>query len=67
MATWEIPPETVDIPPRKINENTWEDKYGRVFKYSTITADITCVKDPLMEEKVFTREEFEHEPDVRQP
>ncbi|OQX95091.1 hypothetical protein B6I21_07200 [candidate division KSB1 bacterium 4572_119] len=67
MATWEIPPETDDIAPRKINENTWEDKYGRVFKYSPITADITCVKDPVMEEKVFTREEFEKEPEVRKP
>ncbi len=67
MATWEIPPETDDVPPRKINENTWEDKYGRVFKFSPITADITCVKDPVMDKKVFTREEFEKEPEVRKP
>jgi len=67
MATWEIPPETDDLPPRKIDDNTWEDKYGRIFKYSPITADITCVKDPVMEEKIFTTEEFEKEPEIRKP
>lgn len=63
MATWIIPPESDDPPPRKINDNTWEDKYGRVYKYSNITADITCIKDPVMEEKVFTIEEFQKEPE----
>lgn len=63
MATWIIPQESDDPPPRKINENTWEDKYGRVFKYSDITADITCIKDPVMEEKIFTIEEFQREPE----
>lgn len=62
MATWLIPPETDDPPPRKIDGTTWEDKYGRIFKYSDITADMTCIKDPVMEEKVFTIEEFEKEP-----
>ncbi|MBC8181676.1 hypothetical protein H8E88_11190 [candidate division KSB1 bacterium] len=67
MATWEIPLETDETPPKKINDNTWEDKYGRIFKYSPITADITCVIDPVMEEKAFTREEFEQEPEAREP
>lgn len=62
MATWLIPPESDDPPPRKIDETTWEDKYGRIFKYSDITADITCTKDPVMEQKIFTIEEFEKEP-----
>jgi len=62
MATWLIPPETDDPPPRKIDDTTWEDKYGRVYKYSNITADITCIEDPVMEEKIFTIEEFEIEP-----
>jgi uroporphyrinogen-III decarboxylase len=67
QATWDIPPESDDVPPKKVNDNTWEDKYGRIYKYSPITADITCVKDPVMEEKVFTREEFEKEPEIRKP
>ncbi len=62
MATWLIPSETDDAPPRRVDATTWEDKYGRIFKYSDITADITCIKDPVMEEKIFTIEEFEKEP-----
>lgn len=64
MATWLIPPESDDPPPKKIDETTWEDKYGRIFKYSDITADITCIKDPVMGEKIFTVEEFEKEPSL---
>ncbi len=67
MATWYIPPETDDPPPKKIDDNTWEDKFGRIYKYSPITADITCVKDPVMEQKKFTREEFELDPEIPKP
>ncbi|OQX89089.1 hypothetical protein B6D60_00225 [candidate division KSB1 bacterium 4484_87] len=67
MATWYIPPEINDPPPKRIDDNTWEDKYGRIYKYSPITADITCIKDPVMEQKIFTREEFEREPEIPRP
>jgi len=62
MATWEIPSETDQAPPRKINGNTWEDKCGRVFKYSEATHDITCVKDPVNEAKKYSPEDFAKEP-----
>lgn len=62
MATWQIPPETDEPPPKKIDDHTWEDKYGRVYKYSEISADITCIKDPVLEQKQFTVAEFEIEP-----
>ena len=62
MTTWYIPQPSEDPPPRKIDDSTWEDKYGRVYKYSDATADITCVKDPVMEAKQFTAAEFEKEP-----
>lgn len=62
MATWEIPPLTDDPPPRRIDESTWEDRYGRIFKYSPLTEDITCVKDPIEEAQSYTVEEFEKEP-----
>lgn len=62
QATWEIPLPTDDLPPRQIDDTTWEDKYGRVFKYSDVTADITCVQDPVAASKVFTVEEYEREP-----
>lgn len=62
MATWEIPPETDDPPPRKMDETTWVDKYGRIFKYSPITEDIACVQDPVEEARRYSLEEFEKPP-----
>lgn len=62
MATWHIPPETDDSPPRKTNDNTWEDKYGRIFKYSDVTKDITCVKDPVRKARKFSVEDYKKEP-----
>ncbi len=39
-ATWRIPAPCDEPPPRKIAEGTWEDKHGRVYKYSETTADM---------------------------
>ncbi len=61
-ATWRIPLPSDDPPPRKIAENTWEDRQGRIYKYSDTTADIACVHDPVMDKHVFTVAEFEQEP-----
>ena len=33
-------------PPHKIDETTWEDKAGRIYKYSEGTEDITMIHDP---------------------
>jgi len=35
-------PET----PRRVDDQTWEFRDGRVYKYSSITADLTLVHDP---------------------
>jgi len=61
-ATWYVPPPSDDPPPRKIADNTWEDKYGRVYKYSNVTADITCVKDPVTAQRQFSVADFTGEP-----
>ncbi len=61
-ATWYIPPPTDDPPPEQIDQTTWEDKYGRVYKYSSVTADITCVKDPVSEQQQFSVADFDAEP-----
>ncbi|MFO7733592.1 MAG: uroporphyrinogen decarboxylase family protein [Candidatus Aminicenantes bacterium] len=63
MATWEMPPETGDPPPRRIDANTWEDRFGRIYKQSEATRDITCVHDPVRDARVFTAAEFEREPE----
>jgi uroporphyrinogen decarboxylase len=62
-ATWEMPPETGDPPPRRVDAVTWEDKYGRVYKFSDVTQDITCVRDPVLAAKIFTAAEFRGEPE----
>jgi len=66
MATWQLSFETDDPPPKKIDDTTWEDKYGRIYKYSEISADITCIKNPILKEKQFTLKEFEKEPEIPQ-
>jgi hypothetical protein len=66
-ASWEIPARTDDIPPRRIDAKTWEDKYGRVYKYSDVTADITCVYDPVAEARQFTADEYDIEPELLVP
>ncbi len=62
VATWEMPPESDDPPPRRIDAATWEDKFGRVWKLSDVTHDITCVRDPVRDAHVFTAAEFAREP-----
>jgi len=54
MATWAIPAPTDVPPPKKLNANTWEDREGRVFKYSEITYDVVCIKDPIAEKTLYT-------------
>lgn len=58
-ATWRIPPETDDAPPRRTSSDTWEDKYGRVYRYSPASEDITCIHDPVAEAEMFTLADFE--------
>lgn len=62
MATWHIPAETDEPPPRRVDHETWEDRHGRVYKYSPITADITCVHDPVRDAQHYTVEMFDREP-----
>lgn len=66
MMTWHIPPETDDEPPRKISDDTWEDKYGRVYVYSPIAEDITIVKDPVRDRQVFSVEDYMGDPEPPQ-
>ena len=63
MMTWRIPLPTDDPPPRRIDDGTWEDRDGRVFKYSSVTEDITCIHDPVMAAKRFSMEEYASDPE----
>jgi hypothetical protein len=61
-ATWRIPPESDDRPPRRTSANTWEDRYGRVYRYSPASEDITCIHDPVADAETFTAADFETAP-----
>jgi len=62
MATGIVPPKDYrPDPPQRLDENTWKDDEGRVYKYSPITADITIVKDLVAERRVYTLEDFNEE------
>jgi hypothetical protein len=61
-ATWRIPPETDEPPPRRTSADTWEDKHGRVYRYSSASQDITCIHDPVADAETFTRADFERPP-----
>ncbi len=58
-ACW-LPPRDYDPdPPRKINENCWEDRLGRVWQAVPEVNDITCIHDPNIGKKVYTPADFE--------
>ncbi|HNQ22852.1 MAG TPA: uroporphyrinogen decarboxylase family protein [Phycisphaerae bacterium] len=61
-ATWRIPPETDDQPPRRTSADTWEDKYGRVYRYSAASQDITCIHDPVADAQTYSGEDFASPP-----
>lgn len=54
MATWAIPLPGEEPPPRRVDDNTWEDEVGRIFKFSEITHDVVCVKDPCADKTLYT-------------
>ena len=65
MASSVAPPKGYECEkPKKIGENTWEYKDGKVIKYSETTADLTIVYDPSVGKKQFTPADFEKDPVV---
>ena len=59
MASSVLPPENYQPErPEKIGEGTWRDRDGRIYRYSPITDDITCIADPVLEKHAFSPKEF---------
>ncbi len=59
MASSVLPPQGYEpLRPEKIDDVSWRDRQGRVYRYSPRTDDITCIDDPVMREKTFTPEDF---------
>jgi len=68
MAAGTLPPKGyTPNPPRKTGDDTWEDRQGRVYKYSPTTNDITCVHDPVAAARQWTVAEFDESPDPSPP
>lgn len=61
MASWSIPGPTAD-PPRQVGEGTWEDRSGRVYRYTAAADDILCIADPAAEAKAWTAADFPADP-----
>ena len=55
--------------PKRIDENTWEMKDGRIYKFSPVTGDITLVYDPEEWTREFRVEDFDldEEPGIPEP
>lgn len=63
-----LPPKDYEPnPPKRIDDGVWEDREGRVYRYSEITKDITCVYDPVAEAYVPRLEDFTGEVSVKAP
>lgn len=62
MCTAILPPKDyIPEKPKRIDENTWEFEDGRIYKYSSVTGDITLVYDPQKWTREFKLEDFKYE------
>jgi len=63
-----VPPKDYDPdPPRRVNEDTWEHRDGRVWKISELSNQIVCVEDPGARDAEYTMEMFEDPPAAEPP
>jgi len=64
-----VPPKGYkpEDPPRRVDDRTWEDRCGRIYRISELSNDITCVHDPVARKVDYTRTMFEEEPQVEPP
>jgi hypothetical protein len=68
MAASVLPPKGYEpLRPEKIDDVSWRDNQGCVYRYSPRTDDITCVDNPALREKTFTPEDFAIPESVEKP
>lgn len=61
------PFDYIPNPPKKVDDNTWEDRNGCIYKLSETTMDITMVHDPHMWDIEYKPEAFEKELNLTPP
>jgi uroporphyrinogen decarboxylase len=63
-----VPPANYDPdPPKRIGEDRWEDRQGRIFQAAREANELQCVHDPLTGHDTFSVENFEQPIEVRPP
>jgi hypothetical protein len=68
MASSLVPPKDyIPDPPKRVDETSWIDKKGRVYKLSDITRDITVVYDPDMWNTEYRVEDYPQDAVVKKP
>ncbi len=50
--------------PPKIADDTWEDRAGRVYRYSPTANEIVVVRDPVTDERQWRLDDFPLDPEV---
>ena len=58
-----VPPKgyVSEDPPRQVDENTWQDSQGRVYKVSLVSNEFVIVEDPTVWQTDYTVEQFQEE------
>ncbi len=63
-----LPPVDYDPdPPRKIGDDRWEDRNGRIYQAARNANEIQCVHDPVKGERTFSLADFEGSPEAPEP
>jgi uroporphyrinogen decarboxylase len=63
-----LPPKGYEpLSPKKIDEDLWEDRQGRIYQASRIANEIQCVLDPTKGQRTFDVVDFEGPAEIRPP
>ena len=64
-----VPPRGYEpLRPRQTDQDTWEDRHGRVYKAARNTNDVTCVHNPAQKEFAdYTAEDFAGDIEAKPP
>ncbi|MEK7415840.1 MAG: uroporphyrinogen decarboxylase family protein [Planctomycetota bacterium] len=57
-ATWRLPEPTNTPPPRQVNQDTWEDHNGKIWRFTAAADDILCIHDPAAAGRTWTVDNF---------
>jgi len=61
------PKDYAPDPPKRIGDDTWEDRQGRIYKAAWDANEIACIYDPTLDQHTYTVEEFMSVPSAVTP